>query len=323
MLSRVAENLYWMSRYIERADNLARLVVAHQTELIDATTEASGEFEWHPLLEATAMGDAESSEDVISYIVSSEENEDSVYNSVYQARENGRAVRDQISEEIWLTLNTLWLALRQVPKDSPDRNQAICELVTQAALVIRGLEQSALPRTEVHSFIQLGTNIERADKTSRLVDLPHYLPEGEVDSAWNTMIRACGAAVEHRQKNGGEVSAASASTLLLFSNSFPRSVRYCVRSIDELLRRISQSSPGNYVNEAERVSGLLLARLDYRGVEDVGEKGLHDYVDSIQVDLNRIGQEIQQRFFYNRKDAPLTEADDYVKRRFQMQQLQQ
>lgn len=319
MLSRVAENLYWMSRYIERADNLARLVTAHQNELLDATSNLTGEHEWHPLLEVTATGDENSSEDVVTYMVSSKDNPDSVLNCVFMARENARAVRDQISEEMWIELNALWLDLKQVSESDIDRHGRICEMTARSSLVFRGIENISLPRTDVWAFVQLGEYIERADKTSRIVDLPHFLPSHEAAPAWNTMLRACSASAEYRHRFGGEVDATSASTLLLFSNTFPRSVRFCVRRIDELLRQISDTDEGDYLNEAERATGALLARLNFSGVEEIGSLGLHEYVDSLQLDLNRIGYEISQRYFLLRRDAPPTSAEAYVNSRMQAQ----
>jgi len=327
MLSRVAENLYWMSRSIERADNLARLVMAHQNELLDATSASRGEHAWHPLLEVTSMGDENSDEDVVTYMVSSRSNPDSVINCVFLARENARAVRDQISEEMWLELNALWLDLKQVPENDRDHQNRICELTVRSSLLFRGVVNTSLPRTDVWAFVQLGEYLERADKTSRIVDLPSFLPAHETAAAWNTMLRACSASAEYRQRFGGEVDAATASTLLLFSTTFPRSVRFCVRSIDALLHQISGTDEGEYLNEAERATGALLARLNFSGVEEIGALGLHDYVDSLQVDLNRIGFEIQQRYFLLRKDAPPASAEDYVNSRMlaqvSMQQQQQ
>lgn len=324
MLSRVAENLYWMSRYIERADNLARLVVAHQSELLDATSSLTGdEHEWHPLLEVTSMGDEKSTEGVVTYMVSSRKNPDSVVNCISQARENARAVRDQISEEIWLELNSLWLDLKGIDEKDPNRHQTICELTIRASLLYLGIVDSTLPRTDIWAFVQLGTFVERADKTSRIVDLPHFLPRREVDSAWNTMLRACSATAEHRQRHGGEVGAASASGLLLFSGTFPRSVCYCMRRIDFLLHEISGTDPGDYLNEAERETGALLARINFSGVEEIGEKGLHAYVDSLQSDLNEIGWAIAQRYFLLSKEAPPRNAEEYVTNRMHAQQQQQ
>lgn len=320
MLSRVAENLYWMSRHIERADNLARLVSAHQAELLDATSSPAEEkHKWHPLLEVTQMGDEKSKEGVVTYMVSSKENQDSVRNSVFHGRENARAVRDQISEEMWLELNALWLDLKKKKSNERGRHEKICNLVIQSSMKFRGTINTALPRTEVWAFVQLGEYLERADKTSRLVDLPHFLPKNDEESAWSTMLRACSGTAEHRQRNQGAVDATSVSTLLLFSTTFPRSVRFCVGRINELLQMISGTRPGDYLNEAERAAGALLARLNFSGVEEIGEMGLHDYIDSIQLDLNRIGFAIGERYFHLRKDAPETNPEEYVSSRLQAQ----
>ena len=323
MLSRVAENLYWMSRHMERADNLARLVTAHQNELLDATSSLQGSSQWHPLLEVTSMGDEESAEDVVTYMVSSELNPNSIVNCIFFARENARAVRDQIAEEMWLELNSLWLDVKQIGEDERNRHERICEMTTLSALMFRGIEACSLPRTDVWAFVQLGAYLERADKTSRIVDLPHFLPEQESASAWDTILRACSATAEFRHRYGGEVDAANGAALLLFSSTFPRSVRYGVQKLDELLHQISGTRSGDYLNEAERKTGALLARLNFSGVEDIGRMGLHDYVDSIQVDLNEIGWAIAQRYFLLRKDAPPVSPEAYVTSRMRAQQQQQ
>ncbi len=324
MLSRVAENLFWMSRYIERADNLARLVTAHQNELLDATSALAEEsYEWHPLLAITSMGDESSTESVVSYMVSSKDNPDSVRNCIYQARENGRAVRDQISEEMWLELNALWLDIKNLSDSDPDLHSKICEMAVRSSLVFRGMVNVSLPRTHAWAFVQLGEYLERADKTSRMVDLPHFLPQRDEASAWSTILRACNAMSEHRQRYGGEVTVASVSTLLLFSTTFPRSVRFCIRQIDELLHFISDTSPGEYLNEAERATGAFLARMNFSGVEEIGSLGLHEYIDSIQIDLNRVGLSVANRYFLLSRDAPPTSAEEYVKVRMQAQREQQ
>lgn len=321
MLSRVAENLFWMSRYIERAENLARLVTAHQNELLDATSSMTEEVhEWHPLLEVTAMGDEDSSEGVVTYMVSSEENPDSILNCVYQARENGRAVRDQISEEMWLEINALWLDIKSINPTLTDRHSKICELAIHSSMKFRGIVEATLPRTEVWVFVQLGAYLERADKTSRIVDLPYFLPKREKAAAWNTILRACSATAEYRNRYGGEVDSSSASTLLLFSTTFPRSVRFCAKRIDDLLHGISGTAVGDYSNEAEQSAGSFLARMNFCGVEEIGELSLHGYVDSIQVDLNKIGLEIGMRYFLLRKDAPPKSAEEYVKSRMEAQE---
>ena len=321
MLSRVAENLHWMSRNIERADNLARLVSAHQNELLDMTSQRTDAHQnkWHPLLEVTKMGDEKSEEDVVSYMVSSRANPNSIVNCVFQSRENARAVRDQISEEMWMELKSLWLGLKALSKKTRDRHSRICDRVIQSSMKFRGIVNTSLPRTDVWAFVQIGEYLERADKTSRIVDLPHFLPRSEEESAWSTMLRACSATAEHRQRNKGEVDASSVSTLLLFSPTFPRSVRFAVDRVYELLRMISGTKSGEYLNEAERAAGAMLARLNFSGIEEIGRMGLHDYVDSIQIDLNQIGFALADRYFLLRKDSPRRSAEQFFSSEMQAQ----
>jgi len=323
MLSRVAENLYWMSRYIERADNIARLVRAHQTELLDMTSTHRGEHEWHPLLEVTSMGDAESDEDVVTYLVSSKDNLDSIRNCIYFARENARSARDQVSSEMWQELNSLWLDLDAIKAGTPDGHQQICDAVMRSAYQFTGIATSTIPRSDAWAFIQLGLALERAEKTSRMVDLPHFLPSGMAASSWNTMLRACSALDLHRSRYGVGIAVDSATSILLFSNTFPRSVRYCVRMANECLRQLSGAGASDYVNSAERDGGALLARLSFRGVEEITSLGLHEYIDSLQVDLNTLGNEVAESFFQLRTDTPSFNAEEYLRSQLQSQQQQQ
>jgi uncharacterized alpha-E superfamily protein len=310
-----------MSRHIERADNLARLVSAHQNELLDATSRPAEEsHKWHPLLEVTKMGDEESTEGVVTYMVSSKKNPNSVMSCIFHGRENARAVRDQISEGMWLELNELWLDLKSIPDNVRNRHERICDLVIHSSMKFRGIINTSLPRTDTWAFVQLGEYLERADKTSRIVDLPHFLPADEEEAAWNTMLRACSATAEHRQRNDGEVDAATVSTLLLFSTTFPRSVRFCLVRINELLHGISGTKPGEYLNEADRAAGALLARVNFSGVEEIGRMGLHDYVDALQVELNRIGFALAERYFLLRRDRPGVNAEKYVASQMQAQE---
>ncbi|MDF1813978.1 MAG: alpha-E domain-containing protein [Verrucomicrobiales bacterium] len=317
MLSRVAENLYWMSRQIERADSLARLVMAHQNELLDATAMGSWENEWHPLLEVTSMGDEESTEGVVTYMVSSRENPDSIFQCIFYARENARGVRDQITEEMWVELNSLWLSLSRYDVSDPDRHMKMCNEVIQFSFLFRGIVSGVLPRTDAWHFVRLGETIERADKTSRMLDLPNFLPKPEITSAWNTMLKATSATVEHQQQYGGEVDRSSAISLLLFSTTFPRAVRYCAIELDRILHLISGTREEDYLNEAERAAGAFRSRMNFQGVEDLGRLGLHKFIDAIQKDLNKIGDEIVTRYFMIRPKEFPSSAQAYVASRVQ------
>jgi len=195
----------------------------------------------------------------------------------------------------------------------------MCEQVIQFSFLFRGIVSAVLPRTDAWLFVRLGESIERADKTSRMLDLPNFLPASAGGSAWNTMLKATSATVEHEQQYGGEVDRSSAISLLLFSSTFPRSVRFCAIEMDGILHQISGTREGEYLNEAERAAGAFRARMNFHGVEDLGRLGLHEYVDSIQVDLNRIGEEIAKRYFLIRRREIASSAQEYVSHRLQAQ----
>ncbi|HEV7403801.1 MAG TPA: alpha-E domain-containing protein [Chthoniobacteraceae bacterium] len=307
MLSRVADHLCWMARYVERAENLARLMLVQTELLLDAATVGDSlENTWSPVLTATAMEELFAEQypnpkqgSVTYFLTLDEENPGSIWSCVSEARENARTVRDQISEAMWAGLNDMFLffgskSARSLFERSP---QAFYERVIHTSLHFDGITAATLPRTEGWHFIQLGRYLERADKTSRFVDIATHVPDGERNAAlesirWGAILRSCSAYATARRLFGGELTLEHVIELLIFSTEFPRSVRFCVRSADNLLHRISSTPTGQYSNEAEKVLGSLLAKLNFSGVQDVLARGLHDYIDDLQVMLNLAGQAI-------------------------------
>lgn len=296
-----------MARYVERAENLARLMLVQTELLLDAATVGDAlESTWSPVLTATAMEEAFAEHfpnpqpgDVTGFITLDERNPGSIWSCVSEARENARTVRDQISEAMWAGLNDMFLffgskSARTLLERSP---QAFYERVIQTSLLFDGITAATLPRTEGWHFIQLGRYLERADKTSRFVDITSHVPEAERNEALSTIrlgtiLRSCSAFATARRLFGGELTIDHVIELLIFSTEFPRSVRFCVRNADELLHKISATPTGQYSNEAEKVLGSLLAKLNFSGVQDVLARGLHEYIDDLQVMLNTAGEAI-------------------------------
>ncbi len=343
MLSRVADHIYWMSRYIERAENLARLMQVSVELLLDGTA-ASGRREadayWTPVLAATAMEGAfqllyptPKPGDLAHFLSLDERNPDSILSCVREARENARTVRDQISDEMWAELNALFLFIgsekgRETFESLP---QTFFEKIIESSLRFDGITAATLSRTEEWNFLQLGRFLERADKTSRFLDIKTQMPE-PVDNAiealqWGTILRACSAQTSYRKAYGSEFSLDQVLDLLLFSTDFPRSVRFCVRSADEMLHHISGTPTGQYSNRCEKLAGALLARLNFASSADVLETGLHAYIDGLQVALNETGQAVFDTYVLLPRDAnhvPLRAADwDPAGYHFQKQQEQQ
>ena len=321
MLSRVADHMYWMSRYIERAENLARLMQVSVELLLDGTSagraRASGSDEyWLPVLAATAMEGtfqllypAPKSGDVAHFLTLDEQNPDSILSCLREARENARTVRDQITDEMWAELNHVYLLVSsQAGTDLLDNSpQTFFEKIIESALRFDGITSATLSRTEGWHFLQLGRYLERADKTSRFLDIKTQTAdpaEGAVESLqWGTILRACSAQTSYRRTHGTEFTLERVLDMLLFSTDFPRSVRFCVRAADDMLHQISGTSTGQYSNKCEKHAGSLLAELNFSSTSDVLKRGLHEYIDDLQVALNETGQAIFETYVFLPQDT--------------------
>lgn len=338
MLSRVANSLYWMSRYLERAENLARILDVNLQLLLDlrSSDDSSLREHWLPIVQAA--GDEElfqrlhgraTAATVAEFMVFQEANPNSIVSSVCQARENARMVRDQITVEIWEELNRLYLFVtspqaRGVWAESPTEffNQ-----VKAGSLHLIGLGYSTLFRSEGWWFTEAGKFIERADKTSRILDIRHQtlpargFPEtvGQDESlGWAAVLRSCSAWDAYKSMHGAEVSPKLVAEFLILSEDFPRSIRFCIDKLNEALREISGVPEGRFVNDAEKLAGRLVAQLQFTTIEEIGEFGLHGYLDEIQIKLNAIGEALFNAYIFHAFNTAMT--DHFVQQEEQQQQ---
>jgi uncharacterized alpha-E superfamily protein len=335
MLSRVANSLYWMSRFIERAENVARIadVMHHLTlDLRQSDSGAARNF-WLPIVQT--MGDEElfftlydeaDSHSVREFLTFQRENPGSVSNCIAMARENARMVRDQITGEMWEGINSLHLFL-QSPSALDRWHAGPVEFYHEmkvSSLYAQGLIDATVPHTAGWLFMQVGRYLERADKTTRILDLRYValpakgaplapLDPGE-SLAWSAMLRCCSAWDAYRQLHGADIGPLRVTGFLLLSEDFPRSVEFCVRELDAALRHISGVRPGRFSNHAEKFSGRLLAEIQFSSAEDILDFGLHDYLDMLQRRFNEIGEALFDAYITH-----LSAEDDYS----QSQQQQQ
>jgi uncharacterized alpha-E superfamily protein len=310
MLSRVANSLYWMSRYIERAENIARILDVNLQLLLDfRNLDDNGlRDHWMPIVQCTGDQDSfvaqhqrATAAAVAEFMVFRQENPNSIVSSVCQARENARMVRDQITMETWEELNRLYLFVlsppaRQMWLSSPTD---FFNEIKASSLQLIGLSYATHIHNEGWWFSQAGRFIERADKTSRMLDVRyHTLPERGVPKAanqtevleWSAILRSCSAWDVYKSIYGAEVHPRDVAELLLLNEDFPRSVRFCVDQLNGALRCISGVSGRRFSNEAEKLAGRLVAELQFSTIEEVFEAGLHDYLDRLQLKLNSIGE---------------------------------
>ncbi|MGJ8634430.1 MAG: alpha-E domain-containing protein [Luteolibacter sp.] len=329
MLSRVANTLYWMVRYVERADNMARLIDVNEQMLLDFETMDSERLRgfWKPIILSTGdeerfnkLYDEVASDKVISFLTDDLRNPNSIVSCIGYARENARTVRDQISDELWEELNSLYLFINskeaaRLLKGSP---QDYYERVRRSSMTIYGISASTTARDACWDFMDLGRQLERADKTTRFLDISTYFPTGaEMERAaaavlhWTAILSSCGAMGAFRA-TGQDVNARTVMTFLLFSPDFPRSVRYCMEKVDGCLHKISGTRQGAYSNVAELEAGKMLSLLNYGTPEEVLSSGLNEFLDTIQAKLNTIAEAIFETYVLLPDEADLQPTSEAV-----------
>ena len=318
MLSRVANCLYWMNRYLERADNTARLVDVNLQLLLDhrALDERALAGHWIPIVQSAGdeklfatLHTRATGRTVTEFLVFQPENTNSILAAVAQARENARMVRDQITTEVWEELNRLYLFLR-----SPGARQRLDSSpmeffheIKASSLYLQGLTNATVVRNEGWLFQQTGKYLERADQTSRILDVRHTsLPARGTPAAvsqsgaleWAAVLRSCSAWDAYKSIYGGDVQPALVAEFLLLSPDFPRSARFCVQWLNTLLRGISGVAADRFSNDAEKLAGRLLAELQFTTAAEIFDAGLHDYIDRLQGKLNDIGGALFQAYIF-------------------------
>ncbi len=320
MLSRVAHSLYWMSRYIERAENFARLLDVNLQLLLDfqGFTDTTLKEHWGSIL--LSSGDEElfakhyetaDSRNVTEFFAFDLRNPNSIRSSVNAARENARMIRDQISAEMWEAINELYLYLRD--RDSTAiwaaaGSSEFLNTIKRSAHLFQGLTASTYSRNEGWEFIEFGKYIERADKTTRILDVKYHilLPSaddvgGAVDTAqWQAVLRSASALEAYRRFYVSEILPWKAAEFLIFSDSFPRSLLFCVTQVDEFLGRILDDAGTHPHTDAGCASRRLLADLQSLTITEVlQERGLHEFLEAVQHALDAISSElVETTMFY-------------------------
>jgi uncharacterized alpha-E superfamily protein len=337
MLSRVANSLYWMSRYIERADNVARILDVNLQLLLDFRRLDDEHLarHWTPIVQSTGdeedffeIYDEANGRTVTEYFVFNRENPNSIVSSISQARENARMVRDQITIEMWEEINRIHLFARS-PRALDMWQSSPAEFfheIRASSCDLQGLIDSTIPRNEGWYFLQAGKYIERADKTTRILDLRHEsLPVrgvpvlvNQTDALeWSAVLRSCSAWDAYRHIHGVDVGPRRVTELLLLSAESPRSVRFCVAELDAVLRALSGVPAGRFWNDAEKRSGRLVSELQFSEVDDIFKKGLHEYLDYLQLQLNEVGEALCSIYIHH----PFHEAFSDLQQQQQQQSI--
>jgi uncharacterized alpha-E superfamily protein len=311
MLSRVANSVYWMSRYIERAENVARMIGVNLQLAIDLP--GLTQEQWAPMVNVTGNDDdfrkrhgEASRESVLQFLTFDGQNPDSIVSCVRAARQNARTVREIISSEMWEEINRLYLLThRPMARDEAARAPHEFYLeVKRRSHLIEGTKNETMPHSEAWHFTRLGRFLERADQTTRILDVKYFLLLPSVkdvgnpvdDLQWSAVLRSI-SAFEPYRKIHGQVRLPRIIEFLLLDREFPRAVHYCLSGAQASLHAITGTPVRQFQNDAERRLGRLCADLDYTRVEEVIRVGLHEFVDTLQARISDVGSAVQQDFF--------------------------
>jgi len=318
MLSRVAEAIYWISRYCERAENVARFIKVNYSLTLDSAASTLSP-QWMPLVYTS--GDHEdfherypdgSRENVLQFLILDPKNPNSIYSCISQARETARTVREILPDSLWEQINRFYLVVKEAAEDPDTIKNAyqFCQSVYLANHLLVGISESCMPRDETWHFFQVGRYIERADKTSRIVDVQYYLllPQAsQVGSPidiirWSSLLKSVEALnVYHRIR--GRIIPEKVADFLIFDARFPRSIQYCIMQAHHHLKAIRQMAGIEIVESTEMMARKISDHLDSTKIETVIEDGMHDFIDQFQVSINELGQEIFINFFDVKKST--------------------
>ncbi len=321
MLSRVADSIYWMSRYVERSENIARSIEVNYNLALDlgppsdlpSETGSRAGNHWSPLISTTGNHEAfyakyESAEerDVIWFLTFDEENPNSIISCLSAARENARTVRDMISSQMWEELNKFYLMVRDARKDESILASPF-EFFGKVKLggsLLEGVAESTMSRGEAWHFRRLGVAIERADKTSRILDVKYYLLLPNVSDVgtpfdtnqWVALLKSV-SALEMYRKEHGRTTPMQVAEFLILDRHFPRSMHFCVLRAEDSLLSITGSKPGTFRTVAEQRMGRLRSELDYGNIHEIIAGGIHEFIDRFQSQLNLVGEAVRETFF--------------------------
>jgi uncharacterized alpha-E superfamily protein len=325
MLSRAADALYWMCRYAERAENVARFLDVSLQVLLDLP-DPHGE-PWAGVVAATGdesgfakRYDAATRDNVVRFLTVDPESPNSIVSCLRYARDNARTIREAISSETWEQINKWYLLVNDAAATGSvvDDPHDFLAAVKDASHLFVGVTYLTMTHGEGWHFGRLGRLLERADQTSRIVDAKQALiqlhpPEvgASLDEIHLSALLRSVSALEMYRKRHGRIEHSPVMDFLILDKLFPRSIRHCLDKAKESLCAIADAPSTTVGTKPERLLGRLVAEYEYAIVEEILAQGLHEHLDGLQSKLNDVGAAIHETFFATRPDPvpePLAEA---------------
>jgi uncharacterized alpha-E superfamily protein len=312
VLSRIADSLYWMSRYLERAGNTARLVEINLLHLLEAEDALPEAAQWRPLLSISGSEDAYrkrydggeiTAPRTIHFMTRERQNANSIRSSLRLARENARVVRDRISNEMWEAINDMWLRMDRLLEGSvpAERSPAVYAEVLNGVARFHGISVSTMMRGEAYGFYLLGTCVERADMTARILDVKYHLllPDLAMVGSpldyyqWAALLKSLSGFEAYRRQYHAGLRPVDIAEFVIFDGNFPRSARFSVDHMRHALQEIGMGA-------AERTAAALAAleaHVQETSAEKVLSVGLHEYLEAFLAKVADVNAAVSRDYF--------------------------
>jgi uncharacterized alpha-E superfamily protein len=302
-----------MSRYVERAENTARVLdVAWRMSLLVKEPDLQDQ-EWFAPLNITGTlfpfagrHNEVCAREVLHFLAMDPENPSSIYACARQARENARAVRGSITSEMWEVLNATWLEMQHMDEDKMESRgvSAFFDWVKERSHLFRGVTFGTMHRDDAYAFARMGTHIERADSTARILDVKYHilLPSvkdvgGAVDYyQWSAVLRSVSAFEAYRKVYRDVITPLKLAELLMLREDIPRSLRFCLKQVSDTLAQVKNAQSDDTV----RAAGEILSALKYGRISEIFAGGLHEYLTEFLESTQALSSGIQRSFFSSR-----------------------
>ena len=312
MLSRDADSMYWMARYVERAEHVARILLVNSNLLMDVgdLAPAFQQKQWHSILEIMRLDELPAGRDSLAkriqqYMTFHAENPNSLLTCLSRARENARAIRESISAEMWECLNTLYWSIRgdDAQHRFDESTEDFYRAIMNGSMLFQGLTDETLGHDQRWSFAQLAKYLERIDVTARIMETKFgILKSAELEATirnihWMAVLRSCCSIEAFRRNYVGDMDPLRVASFLILQRTFPRSIRYSVDHAYAAISEIRSGTNAKGVDPAERILGRLVAQLEYAEISEVIASGVPNYLQQIQNSIAEAAIAVQKTYF--------------------------
>ena len=313
MLGKTANGVYWMFRYLERSENTARLLDAgHRIAL---THSHAANNEWASIISATGskyvfneITRESRANEVINFLLRDRSNPSSVLSVINFARDNGRCVRTALTREVWEAINECWLTIKDLlNRQVHEKNLSnVLRIIRNQNGLVRSALHSTMLRNDIYNFSRIGTYIERADSTARLLDVKYYVLLPSVSSVgssldnvqWETILRSASALRSYTWLNGGIINPSKIADFLIFDRRLPRSFIFCFAKIVENLENIAMSYGKRF--KCNDLADITNERLKISDINSIHQAGLHEFIEQFITEANILARQIEIDFrFYD------------------------